>query len=260
MDLLGKIDLSRGFNEAWSRVTNFVPRFIAFLAILLIGYFIAKVIAKVLDRVLDRVGLDRLMERGGLKRAFAGSRYEPSDLVSKLVFYALMLFVLQLAFQIWGPNPISDVINGIIAFLPRIFVAIAILIIGAAIASALRQILGSLLGGLSYGRALATLAYGAVLVIAIFAALDQLKIAPAIVNGLFYAILAIIVGSAIVAIGGSGIGPMRQVWERGISRVQEEAPRIRHHAKSSGGQQRRTQYMEELTEQVRREDESPGVQ
>jgi hypothetical protein len=47
-----------------------------------------------------------------------------------------------------------------------------------------------------------------------FAALDQLKIAPAIVNGLYYAILAIIVGSAIVAVGGGGIQTMRGYWER----------------------------------------------
>ena len=40
-----------------------------------------------------------------------------------------------------------------------------------------------------------------------FAALNQLQIAPAIVTGLFYAVLAVVVGSAIVAIGGGGILP-----------------------------------------------------
>jgi hypothetical protein len=38
----------------------------------------------------------------------------------------------------------------------------------------------------------------AILVIGILAALDQLQIAPVIVNGLFYALLAIIVGVAIL--------------------------------------------------------------
>ena len=61
----------------------------------------------------------------------------------------------------------------------------------------------------------------------IFAALDQLKIAPAIVQGLFYAALAIIVGSAIIAIGGGGIVPMRAVWEKFLDKVEQEAPRIR---------------------------------
>ncbi|MGH8887972.1 MAG: hypothetical protein ACRDYX_23000 [Egibacteraceae bacterium] len=55
----------------------------------------------------------------------ARSRHDASDLVSKLVYYALMLFVLQLAFGVFGPNPVSDIIRSIIAFLPKVFVAIA---------------------------------------------------------------------------------------------------------------------------------------
>jgi hypothetical protein len=45
-------------------------------------------------------------------------------------------------------------------------------------------------------------------------ALSQLQIAPAIVNALFYAMLAIIVGSAVVAVGGGGIRTMQRYWER----------------------------------------------
>jgi hypothetical protein len=53
----------------------------------------------------------------------------------------------------------------------------------------------------------------AILVVGIFAALDQLQIAPVIVNGLFYALLAIIVGVAIVAFGGGGIQTARRYWD-----------------------------------------------
>lgn len=59
----------------------------------------------------------------------------------------------------------------------------------------------------------------AILVVGIPAALNQLQIAPAIVNGLFYAMLAAIVGTVIVAAGGSGIAPMRAMWERGLGRL-----------------------------------------
>ena len=45
----------------------------------------------------------------------------------------------------------------------------------------------------------------AVLVLGAFAALNQLEIAPEIVNGLFYAMLIAIVGSVVVAFGGGGI-------------------------------------------------------
>jgi hypothetical protein len=64
-----------------------------------------------------------------------------------------------------------------------------------------------------------------VLVIGVFAALDQLSIAPSITTGLFYALLAIVAGSAIVAIGGGGIVPMRSRVERWLNSVESDMSR-----------------------------------
>jgi hypothetical protein len=228
--MFGGIELSQGITNAWNNFITFVPKLLGFLIILVIGYFIAKAVEKVLDKLLERIGFDRVVERGGVKTALARSKLDASDILARIVFYAIMLLVLQLAFGVFGPNPISELIKGVIAYLPRLFVAILIVVIAAAIASAVRQVIGSLLGGLSYGGVLATAAYVAIFAIGLFAALDQLQIAPAIVHGLFYAILAIVVGVAIVAVGGAGIGPMRRIWERSLTRVEAEAPRIRAQA------------------------------
>jgi len=70
-------------------------------------------------------------------------------------------------------------------------------------------------------------------VLGVFMALDQLRIAPAIVNGLFYAILAIIVGSAIVAIGGGGIRTMQRYWERASLNLETKGPEIKQAAAES---------------------------
>ncbi len=88
-------------------------------------------------------------------------------------------------------------------------------------------------GGLSYGRALSLVAGGAIAVVAVFAALSQLQIAPAIVNGLFFALLAIIVGSSVVAIGGGGIKTMQRYWDRAAQRVEQESTQIRQQAQGS---------------------------
>src|SRR5262249_17348918 len=66
-----------------------------------------------------------------------------------------------------------------------------------------------------------------ILTIGAFAALNQLNIATAIVNGLFYAVLAVVVGSTIVAVGGGGIQPMHAQWVRFLNRVQHEAPSVK---------------------------------
>jgi len=57
--MLAAVEWSQGIQDAWSRVTTFVPKFIGFLIILLIGWIIAKAIAKAADRILERVGFDR---------------------------------------------------------------------------------------------------------------------------------------------------------------------------------------------------------
>ncbi|MDX1950981.1 MAG: hypothetical protein SFY81_02285 [Verrucomicrobiota bacterium] len=221
------MNFTHGVEQAWANFMTFMPKLLLFAGILLLGYWGCKIIARLFDRVLERVGFDRLVERGGIKSALAKTRYDASDLLSKLLFYTAFLFVLQLAFGVFGPNPVSDLLTRVIAFLPSIFVAIVIVVIASAIAKGVKDILSATLGGLSYGRIVANIASLTILIIGIFAALNQVGIAPAIVNGLFYAMLAIVVGSSVIAIGGGGIQPMRAQWEKAISRMHAEAPRIR---------------------------------
>jgi hypothetical protein len=238
-----------GLGEAWAAVAAFVPKLVAFLLILLIGWFVAKAIGRITDRVLERIGFDGWVERGGVKKALARSRYDASDLLSRIVYYIVLLFVLQLAFGVFGPNPISELLQGVIAYLPKVFAAILIIVVGSAIGAAVKEIVEASLGGLPYGRGLAIGAGTAILVIAAFAALDQLEIAPAIVQGLFYALLAIVVGSAVVAIGGGGIPTMRRYWERTADRAEAESPAIVEQAR--GSQERVEHRARERADQAR---------
>jgi hypothetical protein len=236
------VDFQGGIENAWANVATFVPKLVAALLIVLVGYFVAKLISRVLDRILERVGFDRVVERGGVRQVLARSKYDPSDILAKLVFWTIMLFVLQLAFGIFGPNPVSDLLRGLIAYLPNIFVAIVILVIAAAIARAVTDLLSSLLGTMQGGQLLAKGAGIAILVFAVFAALDQLQIAPRIVTGLWYALLAAVVGSVIVAVGGGGIRPMQRYWERATSRAEERAPQLRQQVQQSAQASRPSTY------------------
>lgn len=249
MGVVAQVDLEGGLERAWTSIITFLPKLGGFLLILLVGYFVAKAIERILDKILERVGFDRLVERGGVKRALDRSKFDASGILARIVFYTIFLFVLQLAFGVFGPNPISDLIEGIIAFLPNLFVAILIVVITAAVATGVRTIVAGTLGGLSYGRMLATLAAAGIWVVGITAALTQINVAEPIVTGLFYALLALIVGVAIVAIGGGGIQPMRERWNRALNRMEREAPQIRAEAQTGGG----TEALRQRGDEVRRE-------
>jgi hypothetical protein len=226
------VDYQAGIENAWSNVAAFVPKLLAALVILLVGYLVARAIAGILNKVLERVGFDRVVERGGVRQALARSKYDPSDILAKLVFWTIMLLVLQLAFGVFGSNPVSDLLRGLIAYLPNVFVAILILVIAAAIARAVTDLLSNLLSSVQGGQALARGAGIAILVFATFAALDQLQIAPRIVTGLWYALLAAVVGSVIVAVGGGGIRTMQRYWERAAGRAESRGPQLRDQVRS----------------------------
>ncbi len=225
--VVGAVSFDQGLQEAWDTVAGVAPLVFVFGLILVAGGALAALASAGTVRVLRRTGFDRAVERGGIGRALANSRVDATQLLGRIVLYGLLLFTFQFAFGVFGENPVSELLASIVAYLPKVFLAIVIIVVAASIGAAVRDVVGSALAAVSYGGALATAAAVTVVAIGVFAALDQLEIAPAIVLGLFYALLAVVAGSAIVAIGGAGIQPMRAQWERALHRVEAEAPRVR---------------------------------
>jgi len=222
-----------GFDRALEEAALILPKIGYFLLILIVGFIVAKIIEKVVTKVLQKVGFDRLVERGGVKQAMAKSKYDAAALLAKIVYYFILLGVLSLAFSVFGPdNPISEFIDRIVAFLPSLFVAILALVIAAAIAAAVKDLLTNMLGGLSYGATLANVASFFILGIGVFFALGELGIAPLIVGGVFYAILALIVIPPIIAFGVGGIEPARDAIRDLQAKGKEKAQEVRQEASS----------------------------
>ena len=234
------VDFGTGIENAFSSIVTFIPKLIGFLIILAIGYFIAKALQKVVDALLERVGFDRAVERGGVGQALARSKYDASDIVARIVYYAVLLFTLQFAFGVFGPNPISDLISGIIAFLPKLIVAIVIVVIAAAIAKAVKDIISNALGGLSYGNALGNIASVFILGLGVIAALNQIGIAVVVTSTVLIAVMATIAGILIVGVGGGLIRPMEQRWHDWLDRAQEESQNVRQQVQQNRGAARQT--------------------
>jgi hypothetical protein len=217
------INFTQGLNDAWSKVAQFVPKLIGFLVILAIGWFVSKLIARVLDRVLRKVGSERLSERAGTARLLQDSKYDMTGIVCKIVYYALMLITLQLALGVFGSNPVSTMINGIVAWLPRAIVAVVLVVIAMAIANAVRGIVGGALSSVSYGKTVATIMWACILALGVIAALGQAGIATTVTQPVLYAALATAAGILIVGVGGGMVGPMRQRWERWLTTAERES-------------------------------------
>ena len=218
--------------DMWGSVLAIAPKVILFLVILIVGWILAKLIAKAVGKILERVGFDRAVERGGMRRALERSNYDASTIVSKIVYYALLLIVLNFAFGVFGPNPVSELIAGVIAFLPRLFVALIIVVVAAAIAAAVRDIVSNALSGFSYGRMLGTLASVFILGLGIIAALSQVGIALTVTLPVLVAVLATVGGILVVGVGGGLIKPMQARWENYLTTAEREGRSIRERRRS----------------------------
>ncbi|EEP74444.1 conserved hypothetical protein [Micromonospora sp. ATCC 39149] len=226
---VGQVDIGNALTDMWRSVLLFVPRAIAFIVILVVGWLIAKAVLKIVDAALERVGFDRAVERGGIRRALERTKYDASDILAKLAYYAVLLFTLQFAFGVWGPNAISDLIRGVVSWLPRAFIAIVIVVVAAAIANAVRDLVTGFLGGLSYGRVLADLTAVFILALGVIAALNQVGIATTVTTPVLIAVLATVAGILIVGVGGGLVRPMQNRWEGWLDRAAAESRALREH-------------------------------
>ncbi|GAC1445763.1 MAG: hypothetical protein NVSMB55_28430 [Mycobacteriales bacterium] len=227
------VDFQGPVTDGVRTVTTFVPKLIGFLVILLVGYLIAKAVEKIIDKVLQKVGFDRLVERGGIKAALDKSQYDAASIVGKIAFIFIFVAALAMAFGTLGIAALDQPFAQLLALLPKILVALVIIVIGAAMATAAKKFLGNILGGLSYGSGVATAVSIIVLVLFAKAALDEVGIATTVTNAVLYTALAMIAGVTIVGVGGGLIKPMQTRWEDGLNKASQEKENIRAQVQQS---------------------------
>lgn len=213
--------LKDGLGQAWNLVATFVPKLVGFLIILFIGWLIAKAVSKALGLVLGKLGFSRLIEKTGLTGMMKQANVDATGILVKLVYYFILLIALQLAFGVFGAsNPVSQLLNEIIAFLPRILVALVLIVVAAAIAKVVRDVVTSAMAARPAGRLLGTVAYWLIMAFGIIAALGQVNIATAVTGPVLIAVLATIGGVIVVGFGGGLIKPAQDRWGGWLSNLQ----------------------------------------
>lgn len=205
-----QVDWLEPLTSALRAVASFVPKLLVFLVVFLIGYFIAKAIARFVGMILNRIGFNRVLERAGANRLLSGSGIEPIGLLTKIIYYFILLITLQLALSAFGPtNPVSQIVNDIVAWLPSLLVAIVIVVIAGAIANAVKDLLTRTMGGVSYGPLVAKAVSFLIIALGVIAAVNQVGIGTTVTMPVLIAFLATVAGILIVGVGGALIGPMR---------------------------------------------------
>ncbi len=249
MDIGNSVE--RGFTEffAW------LPALLGALAILVIGYFVAKLVGNLVGRLLHRAGFDRTLHAGQGGRFVQKVTSSPSKLVGTLAFWAIMLGTISLAVSVLGIEALTDFVAAVYGYLPNVLAAVLIFLVAGAISAAVATLVSRTMGDTSLGKIVATAAPILVMTIATFMILDQLMIAESIVT-ITYAglIFAIALGSALAfGLGGREVArellqgayekgqenkeQFRRDLDQGMSRAREEAGSMRESMSSDGEQE-----------------------
>src|SRR6516162_3616089 len=104
---LASVSVSQSFQNLLDSVFRALPKILVFLVVLMVGWIVAKAVARVTDMILRRVHFERFVERGAIGQALARSNTDSTTLIARIVYYTILLITLQMAFGVFGANPIS---------------------------------------------------------------------------------------------------------------------------------------------------------
>ncbi len=209
------------FTNAITLVFAFIPKLLGFLIILLIGWFIARALESGVTWLLRKVGFDTMANRIGLTRLQQqmNLKMDAASLLGKIVFWFVFLIFLVSAVDALGLTAISTLLGQVIGYIPNVFVAIVILFLGTLAATVVADLVKGATSRTSIGNpnVFANIARYAILGFVALIALEQLQIAPALIQILFTAI----VGALALAFGLSfGLGG-REAAQRWLARGED---------------------------------------
>jgi len=178
-----------------AQISQFFVNILLVLAILLVGWLIARIIKflvtkllksiKLVDDLSERIGLDDLLSKGGIP-------YTLSELIGIVFYWLALLITFVMAINAIGLTVANDLLNRMVLYIPNIIAAVFILILGMFVATMLRNIIQTAAtnAGLSQAKFLAKLVEVIVVVFAALVTFEQLGIAPRLIELIVSIVLA----------------------------------------------------------------------
>lgn len=227
----------RSAGSALGAIAAAVPRVLAFLAILIVGWFIASLIAKGVAALLRAVNFNQLAERAGIASFVQkmGVQTDSTGVIALIAKWFVRLIALVVAFDALGLPAVSQVLQQLLLWLPNLVVALVVLVIGGLAAGALsRLVRGSAAeAGFTNPDLLATIAKVGVMAFAVVIAVDQLGIAQTVINTLLIGVIGALALAFGIAFGLGGRDVASRMLERAYASGQGRGGQVQAAAQAA---------------------------
>ena len=247
-------DIGDSIDRAWDEFFVWLPRLVGFLAILLIGYIVAKIVGGLITRVSTRAGLDRLLARGTGGSFVMRLIKSPSRLLGTLTFWAIFLGALSIAVDVLGIAALEDLVHAVWAYIPNILAALLIFVVAGLIATAIVELVDRTMGDTPTGGIVKAVAPVLVMAIAVFMILDQLEIAPTIVTITYAALVGAVALGMALAFGLGGRDVASRILETAYIKGQDATEDVKRDLRTGAERAKR-----EASQATQRLDDPPTV-
>jgi len=195
-------------NQFWVQLVNFVPKLLAVIVILFFGWIIAKLVRSAMKRILDLIQFDKFAEKSGLE-AFMSTgdvNVTLSSIISQVMYWLVIIMFVTTGANMLGLSEVAELLSDLASYLPRIILAILVMIFGTLLARFINRLVFAWLHSIKFERALVvstSVEYG-IQILALFVALEQLGIGVQLINSLFVIVFGAIFLALALAFGLGG--------------------------------------------------------
>ena len=210
-----------------------IPQVVGALIILIIGWLISNVAARLTRAALERTGADGLfVTHGSDVYGNVPRQFRPSLVGAEIVRWIIRFVTLNAAANVLGLVQISQLFNQVVLWLPNLIVAAIILLLAPIVARFVRGTIEVGAGRMGFTNAnmLGRVAEVAIVALAVVVAIDQIGIAPTLVNALFIAVVGALALAFGLAFGLGGRDVAARITEQWYASSQGAAQRVRDQA------------------------------
>ncbi len=207
------VTLSASFNSAFYAVVSFIPKFLTGLVILLIGIIVASIVRQILVEIFKALKVESYLKKYGVPEA--RQEFAWTNILAEIVrWFVIVVFLIPTA-DVWGLPRIITVLNEFLNYLPNVFVAAVIAMVGFVFARLSHDVILASVKGVDSQTAttIASVTRWAINVFVILAVLSQLGVATDLIRILFTGLVAMLAIAGGIAFGLGGQNTAKDVVE-----------------------------------------------
>lgn len=214
------------FRETMKRMALFIPKLMALLTFVLIGWAAAALVKFLLLRILTACRFDPLCERLGLANALgkAGMKHPASQIIGRISFWIVFLLFAFMGIDALDLPATANLMGLVLGFLPHVVAASLVALVGILLANFAGEaaLIAAVNAQIQEARLIANLIRWGILLFTSAMVLTQLGIAKEIVVSAFSILFGGIVLALAIALGLGGRNIAKDALERRLRKREPE--------------------------------------